>query len=221
MQIIPLSTVNNKEIEFIADEIKKGKIAILPTDTIYGLSCDATNIAAIKKIYQIKKREKNKPLLILVDSLKMLKKYCAVNEWQEKWLTKNWLLQNGAVPITDTALRQTKKIRPTTVLLNSITSVSHDGAVLSTETAPERQGGVAVRLPQNDFLLKIIKRVGHPIISTSLNISGRPHLSSVDKIEKYFKKHKPDLIVDAGEIKNKPSRIIDLRYPKKVRVIRK
>jgi L-threonylcarbamoyladenylate synthase len=213
MRIIPFSTITNKEINSIAQEIKKGKIAVLPTDTIYGLSCDATNPAAIKKIYQIKNREKNKPLLILVDSFAMLKKYCAVNEWQEKWLNKNWLLQNGTVPrlkVGETTPRQTKKIRPTTVLLNSRGLLPF-----------ENNSSLAARLPQNDFLLKIIKRVGRPIISTSLNISGQPNLSNIDKIEKYFKKHKPDLIVDAGEIKNKPSRIIDLRYPKKVRVIRK
>ena len=65
----------NEEINKIIDVLSKGEIAILPTDTVYGLTGDATSLKAIKLANDIKKREKSQPLLILVSSIDMLKKY--------------------------------------------------------------------------------------------------------------------------------------------------
>ena len=65
----------DKEINKIIDVLSKGEIAILPTDTVYGLTGDATSLKAIKLANDIKKREKSQPLLILVSSIDMLKKY--------------------------------------------------------------------------------------------------------------------------------------------------
>ena len=81
-----------KKIDLIADFFRRGKVIVYPTDTIYGLGCLATNKKAINKIYKIKKREKKKPLLILVDSLAMAKRYCYVSKEQEKYLRRVWCL---------------------------------------------------------------------------------------------------------------------------------
>lgn len=82
---------------------------------------------------------------------------------------------------------------------------------------------LAIRLPKNDFLIKIIKKVGAPITSSSLNISGHPLVNDLSLVSKIFiGKHKPDLIVDAGEMKNiKPSKIIDIRDINKIKIIRR
>jgi tRNA A37 threonylcarbamoyladenosine synthetase subunit TsaC/SUA5/YrdC len=81
--------------------------------------------------------------------------------------------------------------------------------------------GVAVRRPDNKFLLELIKIVGEPIVSTSLNIAGEAELKDVSRVDKYFKEAKPDVIVDVGELpKRKPSRLEDLRDMNDIKIYR-
>ena len=77
-------------IDLVTDYLKHGKVAILPTDTIYGLHCLATDRKAIQKIYKIKQRSTRKPLLILVSSLTMLKRYCYISKRQYEYLQTIW-----------------------------------------------------------------------------------------------------------------------------------
>ena len=115
----------------------------------------------------------------------MLKKYAYVNQRQEKYLKKVWP-------------------GPVTVIFESRANLP--GSLLG----PKKS--LAARLPKNDFLIKIIKRLGYPIVSTSLNLSGQPNLADLHKIKAYFKQNQPDLVVDAGRLADRrPSRIIDLR----------
>jgi len=79
---------------------------------------------------------------------------------------------------------------------------------------------IAIRLPKNDFLIKIINQAGFPVVSTSLNKKGGKPLLEVKNLEKYFK-YLPDLAVDAGTLKGKPSRLVDIRDIKNVKIIRK
>lgn len=208
MQIIKvdLKKIKNKEINLIAGDFKKGKIIIYPTDTIYGFGCLATSKKAINKIYKIKKRKKGKPLLILVSSLAMLKKYCYISNKQEEFLKSVWKFK-----APHTHLCKGGK--------SAVTVILKSKGFLPKELAG---GGnsLAVRLPRNEFLFKIIKKVGWPIVSTSANISGREYSGSVEKISKLFG-DKVDLIIDGGKLNNKPSRIIDLRDVGNIKVVRK
>ena len=77
-------------VDLVAGSLKIGQIIVLPTDTIYGLSCLADNVRSIKKIYHLKKRDAKKPMSILVGSLEMAKKYVVISERQEKVLKKIW-----------------------------------------------------------------------------------------------------------------------------------
>ncbi len=191
---INLDKFNKKEVDLIADYLLKGKVIAYPTDTIYGLGCLATDKKAIEMIYKIKKRSRNKPLLILVSSITMLKKYCYVNKLQYEYLKNIW-------PSPISAILKKKKILP--------------------EALTGGMKGVAVRLPKSDFLIKIIRRVGKPIVSTSINISGRKSLTDVDNIEKYFGANKPDLVIDAGKPRRlKSSKLIDLRDVDDIKVLR-
>lgn len=185
-----------KDINLIAEYFKKGSIIIYPTDTIYGIGCLATNKKAINKIYKIKKREAGKPLLILISSLAMLKKYYKINNKQMIFLKKIW----------------GKNFRPITVILKSKNN-------LPKELAGENHT-IAVRLPKNDFLIKLIKIIKYPIVSTSANISGKEYNEDIKKIGKLFG-GKIDLIVDAGQLKNKPSKIIDITDIENIRILRK
>ncbi len=176
--------------------LKEGKVVVLPTDTIYGLSCLADNKKTIQKIKIMKGREANKALIVLVSSISMLKKYVFLSKKQEIIAAKFW-----------------QELRPTTLVLKHKNILPRElSGDLST---------LAIRLPKSDFLIKIIKRAGKPLVSTSLNLSGKEALSDLSNIDQYFHKN-PDLLVDAGKIKNKKaSRLIDLSNEDKIVVLRK
>jgi len=187
-------------ISFIAGSLKKGLVLVLPTDTIYGLSALAENQQALRRIYALKKRGTPKPLIILMSDLKMIKKYAWVSPHQERQLKKIW----------------GKKQAPTTVILKN------KGKLPKKLVSPS--GGLAVRLPKSIFLIKILKALARPLVSTSVNFTGERPLRSFKQIKASYQSLplKPDLIVNIGYCRStKPSRLIDLRDEKKFLVIRK
>ena len=191
---INLNNITAEEVDLIADYLKRGMVIAYPTDTVYGLGCDARNSVAIKRINKIKGAKRNKPLLILISDFKMLKKYCFISPPQTDYLKKIW-----PGPVTVILKRRPNLPKELTGGLNSL----------------------AVRLPENDFLIKIINDAGFPIVSTSLNKKGDKPLRNPQNLEKHFK-YLPDLAVDAGECeKTKPSRLVDIRDVKNIKVIRK
>ncbi len=130
----------------LANVIKKGGVVLIPTDTIYGISCDATNIDAIKKVYDIKERNYNNPLLILVSSIEMLNEYVKeINDTEKELIDMFW---PGKLTIL---LKKNNKI---------------DDLV----TAGSEY--VGVRIPNNKYLIDVIEKIGKPLISTSANKSG-------------------------------------------------
>jgi len=191
---INLNKIVQANIDLIVDYLKRGLVIAYPTDTVYGLGCDAKSAEAIKRINKIKGERGIKPLLVLISDFKMLRKYCFVNLAQMEYLKKIW-----PGPVTVILKRRPNLPTELTGGLNSL----------------------AVRLPDNDFLTKIINEVGFPIVSTSLNKKGEKPLTSIKNIEKHFK-YLPDLAIDAGECKKiKPSRLVDLRDVENIKILRK
>jgi len=191
---IDLNKINKADADLMAQYLKNGKVIAYPTDTVYGLGCDARNTKAIEKINKIKGERGIKPLLILISDFLMLKKYCFVNLERMEYLKKVW-----PGPVTIILKRRPGLPAKLTDGLNSL----------------------AVRLPKNDFLIKIINEVDFPIVSTSLNKRGEKSLTNVQNLEKHFK-YLPDLAIDAQECKRtKPSRLVDLRDIKNIKIIRK
>jgi len=80
------NNLNRKLITEIVDIIKNGGVIAMPTDTVYGLVCDATNKEAVRKIFEIKKREESKPISIFINSIKMARKYVKIEKAQEECL---------------------------------------------------------------------------------------------------------------------------------------
>lgn len=195
---IDSNNIKDADIEMIADCFLAGKIIAYPTDTIYGLGCLATDKKAIEKIYQIKKRELNKPLIILVKSYCMLKKHCFVSKKQDDYLREVWGAENK---------------KAVTVILKS-------RGLLPKELS----GGLdslAARLPKSEFLIRLLKKINQPIISTSLNISGEKNIDNIFEVEKTFEADHIDLIVEIEKIiKAKSSMLIDLRDVKNVKILR-
>jgi L-threonylcarbamoyladenylate synthase len=172
------------------------------SDTVYGLSCLVGDKLAIQKIYDLKKRARSKPFLILVSDFLMLKKYFSFDLKQENILKKYW---------------NDDKIYPTTFILSAKNNLIKFLEI-------EQKQGVAVRLPKNKFLIKIIKSLDEPIISTSCNLSGQPNVNNFKEIISLFNINliKPDFLVKFKNIKpkRKSSQILDIRDSNNIKQIR-
>lgn len=145
--------------ENIIKILNDGKVILYPTDTIWGLGCDAHNLKAIHKIYDIKKREKDKPLIILVSDIDMLKKYV-------KYIH----------PRIETLLHYHN--RPLTLLFKKEINLPE---ILM------KNGNIAIRIIKDNVIANLIKEFGKPIVSTSANISGHPFKGTYDDIEQKIK----------------------------------
>lgn len=174
-------------IEKITKLLNEGKIVITPTDTIYGIMGDSTNEEVIKKIYKIKKRSLNKPLILLMDSYEMIKKYTKnIGDNEEKLIEE---FMPGLVTII---LEKNDKVN------NLITSNTNY---------------VGVRIPNNKELLEIINKLDKPVISTSANISEEISITNIEQLDKEIKDN-VDYIYDAGEIINQSSTIVKFENDK-------
>jgi L-threonylcarbamoyladenylate synthase len=184
-----------EEINQSLKTLASGGALIYPTDTIWGLGCDATNQAAVKKIYKIKNRSESKSLIILVDGMDMLRTYV-----------------NFVPEVVDKFLQTS--IKPTTVIY------SHPKGLAPNVVAADDT--VAIRIVQNDFCRVLIREFGKPIVSTSANFSGAPSPSSLDEIDPLLLKQ-VDYIVNlpAAESKNAASQIIKLNDLGEIEFLRK
>ncbi len=209
MKIIKVDPDNfsKEDIETIAEEIRKEQVVVLPTDTIYGLSAIVTSKKAVRKIYRIKKRslEQQKHLILLVRSFCMVRRYCYLSKKQYNYLKGQWVEGKRAL----------------TVILRGRRNYFQEHGINLFELISD-DDGVAVRRPNNKFLLALLKEVDEPIVSTSLNITGKEDLRDISKVDKYFIEVKPDVVVDAGFLpKQKPSKLEDLRDIKDIKILRK
>jgi len=214
---INLKNIKKEQIDKIVDYFRRGKVVVYPTDTVYGLGCDATNKKAVEKILKIKKREKDKGLVVLIKSYCMLHDYCQITSKQEKYIRSIW----PPTTLKAHSLSYKKNKNPTTFILGGKNNLAPD-VYGEDESLAVRLPFNSVNLPKKEFLITILKDVNRPIVSTSLNISGQKTLKNVQNIDKYFKKYKPDLVIDAGRITGaKPSKMIDVKDMENIRILRK
>ncbi|MDO4727516.1 MAG: L-threonylcarbamoyladenylate synthase [Bacteroidota bacterium] len=177
------------------DTLKSGGVILYPTDTIWGIGCDATNPEAIQKVFDIKKRASDKALITLVSNYKML--YNIFSNIPENAYTI-WELSD----------------KPTTLILDNPRNVSEQ--IISSDKA------LGVRIVKEGFCYKLIEKFKKPIVSTSANISGMPSPTCFDDITTEIRS-KVDYIVELNTktIMNKPSTIIKLTLDNRVTIIRK
>ena len=137
--------------------LKKGGVILYPTDTIWGLGCDATSSSAIDKIYKIKLRSSNKSLIILVDGEQMLERY--VSEVPEMAIE--------LARVSD---------KPLTIIYPRGKNLA-DGVCSD-------DGSVGIRICHDEFCRELLGRFRKPIVSTSANFSGKPPPANFSKIDK-------------------------------------
>jgi L-threonylcarbamoyladenylate synthase len=211
MQTIILDQANpsKDEINLICETLLAGKTIAYPTDTIMGLGCLADNEKAVRKVYRKKERPPGRPLLILIKSYCMLHSLAYVSGKQDRYIRSIW------PKTTRDAHNFSKQYRkkPTTFILGSrgkLPGIVSGG-----------QNSLAVRMPRNEFLIKILKKVDAPLISTSLNKHRQKPPKGYKNLENYFK-IKPDLIILPPVLPEyKPSSIIDIRDINNIKVLRK
>lgn len=185
MRIVKLSEPDQEKIIKTAVKIIwAGGIVIGPTDTVYGIFCDARNKDTVKKIFALKGRSRQKAFPIFVRDIKTARYYAYISDAKARFLEKVW---PGAI----TAVFQHKE------KLSKVLTGGYDT--------------IGIRIPNHQFLQELMRRIDLPLAQTSANLSDVPPARNVAEIKKYFTgaKAKPDLIIDAGEIEGKPSAVID------------
>lgn len=169
-----------KDPQNLMEEILAGKILIYPTDTIYGLGCDATNEESVKKIREIKSRDKDKPLSIIAPSMKWIEENCIIEESLKQSINKY-------LP------------GPYTLILKKKNS-SFLPWISSTET-------IGIRIPYHEFT-KSIQQSGVPFVTTSVNLSGEPFLIRIEDLPHEIAKKVDYIIESKTELSGKPSTLI-------------
>ncbi|MBN1644880.1 threonylcarbamoyl-AMP synthase [Candidatus Woesearchaeota archaeon] len=162
-------------------EIEQGAVFVHPTDTIYGIGCDATNTEAVKKIREAKQR-KTQPFSVIAPSSNWVRENCEITPQVEKWLNK--------LPGPYTLIVKLKK-------QNSI----------SKEVMPGKKT-IGIRRPDH-WISELATEMGKPIVTTSANIVGHSFMTSLETLNPIIKA-KMNFILYEGEKKGKPSSIIDL-----------
>lgn len=184
------------DINKALDVLKKGGIILFPTDTIWGIGCDATNSNAVARIYALKQREETKSMLVLADNADRILRY--VKEVPEMaWQ----LLEVNDQPMT----------------------IIYPGAINLAANLINSDKTIGIRITNDQFCQKLISRLNRPIVSTSANISGQPSPALFDEISEEIKDG-VDYVVKWRQddmTKRPPSQIIKLGPGGEIEILRK
>ncbi len=172
-----------KKRELIVGDLKNGKIMIYPTETVYGIGCDAFNDTAVNRIFEIKKRPLSKSLIVLIEDIEMVKELVV----EIKPVAKELIMAFWPGPLT--------------MIFKAKSGINK---LLTGKT-----GTIALRQSPYPLLESIFEDFHHPIVSTSANISNEKPAASIQDIPTFIT-DKVDLIIDGGRINNIPSTVIDV-----------
>ena len=188
------------------EALRGGGTILYPTDTVWGLGCDATSPEAVRRIYEIKRRDDSKSLVLLADSLDMVAKY----------------------------IREIPSIAIDLVEVNDVPmTIIYPGAIAGAPDAPgdrwhlawnavAEDGSVGFRIPQMDFCKELIFKLGRPVVSTSANLSGEPAPQRFSGIAPEIKEGVDFVVPPSMDIRSsgKASQIIKLGLRGEVEIIR-
>lgn len=185
-----------QQVAKASEVIKGGGVILYPTDTIWGIGCDATNAEAVKRVYEIKHRSDSKALVTLVANLDMLALY----------------------------VKQVPPIALDLIEVNDVpmTIIYPDAIGLASNVIAE-DGSVAIRIPMNEFCRQLSFKTRVPIVSTSANVSGVEAPSSFSKISEEIKSAVDYIVSPSMEEKgstHKASQIIKVGVDGQIKIIR-
>ena len=186
MVIIDFKDVRINELEIIKS-MKKGLVFIYPTDTIYGIGCNALNSKSVRKIRDLKERHSS-PFSVIAPSIEWIKQNCKMDNCTEKWIKK--------LP------------GPYTLILNL-----NKKNCIAKEVNPNIES-LGVRIP-NHPISKLVSMAGIPFVTTSVNKSGGDFMTCLENLDNDIKKG-IDIIIYEGKKEGTPSKIVDLTRKEKI-----
>ena len=175
----------NLDIDVIKKTLDSGGVLVYPTETCYGLGVDATNKDAVNRLFDIKQRQKDKSVLVLMSDIAMAREYVVWNDEIDKLAQNYW-----PGPLTLVSLAKDKKLS--------------DGVIAS-------DGTIAFRVTSHEIARNIVDALGKPLVSTSANIARlESPYDSKSVIDMYVDKTKqPDIFIDSGNLPHRtPSTIV-------------
>ena len=185
----------NEDLRWAVEVMRRGGVVLYPTDTVWGIGCDATNAEAVRRVYEIKRRAESKALIVLVDSMAKLSG-CVREVPDMAW---------SLVELAD---------KPLTII--------YDGARNLAGNLIAEDGSVAIRVTEERFSKALFRRMHVPVVSTSANVSGEPTPKNFSEISQaivgavdYVVRYRQD-----DTAKPNPSSIIKLGINGEVKVIR-
>lgn len=184
-----------EEVKKAVEVLKSGGLILYPTDTVWGIGCDATNSEAVEKIYALKKSNNKTSMLVLTDSIDRAACY-VTNAPSIAW---------ELMEVTD---------KPLTLILPGATGVAHN-------LIPEEKT-LGIRVPDHEFCKMVTRALGRPLVSTSANISGEKSPMTLDEISEKIKTG-VDMIIDRayeGHPTGKPSSIVMVDATAQIKIIR-
>lgn len=185
-----------EDIKKACEVLRKGGVILYPTDTIWGIGCDATNEDAVKRVYEIKKRDDSKSMLVLMENPVKLQNYIAD-------------VPDIAWDLIDLA------DKPLTII--------YDGARNLAANLIAEDGSVGIRITSEPFSAELCKQFRKPIVSTSANLSGETSPSNFREIPEEIKKVVDYIVTYRQKDKSKaqPSGIVKLSKNGTINIIRK
>ncbi len=185
-----------EDIQQCLEVLRKGGIILYPTDTIWGIGCDARNEKAVQRVFDIKKRSDSKSLIVLVDHENQLNKYV-----REVPAVAWDLIEFAEDPLT----------------------IIYDNAGSLAPNVLADDGSLGIRVCKDEFCKKLIHKLGRPLVSTSANVSGEPAPENFSQISDDIRNN-VDYVVKWRQDERKrsqPSKIIKLKTNGEIKIIRK
>ncbi len=179
-----------RQVQQAAELLKRGKVGSIPTETSYGLAASIRQEEALLRIFGMKRRLKDKPLLVLISHISMLE-------------------QLTETPLPKHLLEIAKRFWPGPVTL-LMPALPHLPYPLTGHT-----GKIGVRISSNTTATRLVEILGHPVTATSANLSGKPPCFSPEEVMRQLEEDPPDFILDGGVLPpGPPSTILDCTvYP--------
>lgn len=170
-------------IEKAVEVLKEGGVIIFPTDTVYAYGCDINNKHAIEKIYWIKRIGRNKPLSFMFSDIS------GISEYARNISDRAFKIMKKAFPGPYTLVFKATRLVPRIAITNQKT--------------------IGVRIPDNNIALDLVRALGRPIMSASVNSVSGEYIVEPKDLEKIYR-NEVDLVIDAGPKVSQPSTVVDL-----------
>ena len=202
---------NKEDLQQALQVLRSGGIIVYPTDTVWGIGCDATNVEAVKRIYALKQREDSKSMLVLLDSAAKLNYYVDVPEAAEMLLE--------ATPPQPSP--QGREIDPYEDEAKPLTLIYPNARHLAQNLIAE-DGSIGIRITSEPFSQALCAQLKRPIVSTSANISGHPSARFFHEIEQAILEGADYVCLfrREDETPHQPSTIIKINVDNSFKIIR-